>query len=281
MTTTPGSRPPRCSSRAITVPDRRQAVRPLRPPRLLPRRPGRLHGRLGPRRVRPELLVARRRPRHPGPRHGHPDAAVADHHRRHHPAASARQVPGPHGRRLRRHARSLGPLAGGFITDHWGWRWLFFVAVPFGLVGLVVIARFLHLPHTPPRGPVIDTWGIVDPDRRARHPPARDLLGRHDLRVGLPDVLGLYAVGAVALARVRARRARGGRAGHPAAPVPHSIVHLSNIASLRGLDGDVRRDHLHPGLRPGRARRERDQLRPDPDADELGHDRAGHRRPAC
>ena len=53
-----------------------------------------------------------------------------------------------------------GPLAGGVITDSLGWRWLFFVAVPVGLVALFVIARFLDLPHEP-RKAVIDTWGIV------------------------------------------------------------------------------------------------------------------------
>ncbi|MFJ3280925.1 MDR family MFS transporter [Streptomyces halstedii] len=40
-----------------------------------------------------------------------------------------------------------GPLLGGFITDtSWlGWRWCFFVAVPFTLVAFVLLTRTLHL----------------------------------------------------------------------------------------------------------------------------------------
>ena len=32
----------------------------------------------------------------------------------------------------------LGPLAGGFITTYWNWRWIFYVNVPFGLLGIVL-----------------------------------------------------------------------------------------------------------------------------------------------
>ena len=57
-------------------------------------------------------------------------------------------------------ASVAGPFAGGVITDALGWRWLFFVTIPVGLVALFVVARFLVLDHEP-RPAVIDTWGIV------------------------------------------------------------------------------------------------------------------------
>ncbi|WP_410725026.1 MFS transporter, partial [Burkholderia sp. SIMBA_019] len=32
----------------------------------------------------------------------------------------------------------LGPPVGGFITTHFGWRWIFYLNVPIGLIALVV-----------------------------------------------------------------------------------------------------------------------------------------------
>ncbi|GAA3094976.1 hypothetical protein GCM10020254_45240 [Streptomyces goshikiensis] len=41
-----------------------------------------------------------------------------------------------------------GPLLGGVITDtSWlGWRWCFYVGVPFAIIALIVLQRTLHLP---------------------------------------------------------------------------------------------------------------------------------------
>src|SRR4051812_18785870 len=36
-----------------------------------------------------------------------------------------------------------GPLAGGLITDHLGWRWVFLVNLPIGIAALAVVATVL------------------------------------------------------------------------------------------------------------------------------------------
>ena len=40
-----------------------------------------------------------------------------------------------------------GPLIGGVLTDGLGWRWCFYVGVPFAIAAFVVLQRTLHLPR--------------------------------------------------------------------------------------------------------------------------------------
>ena len=54
----------------------------------------------------------------------------------------------------------LGPIAGGLIVGYFHWRFIFFVNIPIGLIGLVMV--YLHLPdyreeHTPP----LDLVGLI------------------------------------------------------------------------------------------------------------------------
>ncbi|WP_157253786.1 MDR family MFS transporter [Nonomuraea typhae] len=53
-----------------------------------------------------------------------------------------------------------GPLAGGAITDAWGWRWIFFINIPLGLLAIGLAAFALRLPK-PGRGGKIDLPGAV------------------------------------------------------------------------------------------------------------------------
>lgn len=54
-----------------------------------------------------------------------------------------------------------GPLLGGVITDAFGWRFNFFVALPFAVAALLIQQRTLHLPVRAKRTVKIDYLGIV------------------------------------------------------------------------------------------------------------------------
>lgn len=45
----------------------------------------------------------------------------------------------------------LGPLVGGYITQNWSWRWIFYVNIPLGVAAFVIVALALRLPerHVP------------------------------------------------------------------------------------------------------------------------------------
>ncbi|MFL6276999.1 MAG: MFS transporter, partial [Blastocatellia bacterium] len=57
-------------------------------------------------------------------------------------------------------ASILGPLAGGFISDHWSWRWVFYINIPFGLAAAVVVGITLIEPRRTEH-PVIDYAGAT------------------------------------------------------------------------------------------------------------------------
>ena len=52
----------------------------------------------------------------------------------------------------------LGPVLGGWLADGPGWKWIFWLNVPIGIVALVVTSYVLKLPHVR-REHIIDWWG--------------------------------------------------------------------------------------------------------------------------
>jgi EmrB/QacA subfamily drug resistance transporter len=45
---------------------------------------------------------------------------------------------------------SVGPIVGGMITEHWSWRWIFYVNIPVGIIGFVGAQKVLR-----------DTFGTI------------------------------------------------------------------------------------------------------------------------
>jgi EmrB/QacA subfamily drug resistance transporter len=54
-----------------------------------------------------------------------------------------------------------GPLIGGLLTDGFGWRWNFFVALPVAIVAIILLQKTLHLPKVVKRVVSIDYLGAI------------------------------------------------------------------------------------------------------------------------
>src|SRR6185436_15617740 len=57
-------------------------------------------------------------------------------------------------------ASVIGPPVGGFITENWSWRWVFYLNIPFGLGAAAIIGFALRERRRPGR-PAIDYAGAA------------------------------------------------------------------------------------------------------------------------
>jgi len=59
-------------------------------------------------------------------------------------------------------APAIGPVLGGWLTDNYGWAWIFYINIPVSLVGILMVSAFVHDPPYLRRGiKKIDIVGIL------------------------------------------------------------------------------------------------------------------------
>jgi DHA2 family multidrug resistance protein len=59
-------------------------------------------------------------------------------------------------------APMLGPVAGGWLTDNYSWRWVFYINVPIGFVSILLTQRFVFDPaYLRQKVVKVDYWGIM------------------------------------------------------------------------------------------------------------------------
>ena len=150
----------------------------------------------------------------------------------------------------------VGPGLGGFLTDNFSWHWIFFVNLPIGIVALAVIARLLPNIKSRRRDIKIDYAGVITLT-----------LGLMPILVGLtlaetspwsdPACGARSPRASSSCVDLHLRRVAGGRADHPAPPLPEPDVQRIDGRDLPGHIRLRRRDHLPAALLPDRPGLER------------------------
>lgn len=120
----------------------------------------------------------------------------------------------------------VGPTAGGWITDHLGWRWVFYVNLPVGIVGLLLVVAFLPAVRSSATWRDIDFLGSVALAAGvAALLVALSLTATHAWTS--PPVLGLLALAIVLLAALAVIERRAAQPVVPFALFRHNAVWIS------------------------------------------------------
>src|SRR6202034_2075300 len=91
----------------------------------------------------------------------------------------------------------LGPIAGGLIVGYFHWRVIFFVNLPIGLIGLVLV--YLHLPDYREKSNPLDVVGLIlFGSGIALLSYVLEVFGEHTLGVGA--IIGMLAISVALLA---------------------------------------------------------------------------------
>ncbi|MBV9453723.1 MAG: MFS transporter [Rubrobacter sp.] len=135
-------------------------------------------------------------------------------------------------------ASIAGPLAGGWITDNFSWRWLFFTNLPIGVAALLFIVTFFHLPHISRRYS-LDYVSFVTLALALSAVLLATSRGGTQYSWGSWQIISLYIAGVVSLT---AFVINGNYADEPVLPLrlwKNSVFTLSNMAVAMTLFGSI------------------------------------------
>src|ERR687883_738710 len=128
-------------------------------------------------------------------------------------------------------ASIAGPLAGGWITDNFSWRWLFYVNLPFGAAALAFVVAYLHVPHVPRRHK-LDYVGFAALPLALVAVLLATTWGGTQYPWGSWQVVSLYAVGALILAGFVVNEYYAPEPVLPLRLWKNSVFTLSNVSNM-------------------------------------------------